>query len=105
MLSSALTEMLPSEFRPTNLLTLLLSGVLVLSFGLNVLLIKTNAEVWPEDDDNELTATTAELHLTQRLLTQCQGHRQQQDSLLVTLQAYPTASAPATSSPAFYSPK
>ncbi len=97
--------MLPPEFRPTNLLTLLLGGALVLSFGLNVLLINANAEVWPEDDDNDLTAATAELHFTQRLLTQCQGRQQRQDSLLVTLQAYPAPSVPATSSPAFYSPK
>jgi len=97
------TAMLTSQSRLWNLPTLLLSGALVLSFGLNVLLLKMQAVTWPEDDNSELTATTAELHLTQRLLTQCQGRQQQQDSLLVLLRAYPTAAAPAVPSPASYS--
>lgn len=94
--------MLHSEFRPNHLLTLLLGGALVLSFGLNVLLLRVQAQAWPEDNDTELVATAAELHLTQRLLTQCQGQRQQQDSLLV--RRYSPA-AQATTHPASYSTK
>ncbi len=97
--------MMDSESEPTNWMALLLGGVLALSLGFNVLLLKTHDDSLPEDDSQELTAATAELHLTQRLLTQCQGHRQQQDSLLVMLRAYPTAATSPTSSPAFYSPK
>lgn len=94
--------MLRSEFRPNHLLTLLLGGALVLSFGLNVLLLRAQAQAWPEDNDPELAATAAELHLTQRLLTQCQGQRQRQDSLLVG--RYSPA-AQATAQPASYSTK
>ena len=94
--------MLRSEPRSPHLLTLLVGGALALSFGLNVLLLRGHAEAWPEDDD-ELATATAELHLTQRLLTQCQGRQQQQDSLLARRRA-PSA-APATPQPAFYSTK
>jgi hypothetical protein len=97
--------MQPLENRPPHLLSLLLGGALVLSFGFNVLLLRNYDAAQPDDDDTELTAATAELHLTQRLLTQCQGHRQRQDSLLVMLRAYPTAATSPTSSPAFYSHK
>ena len=71
--------------RPTNLLALLLSGALVLSLGLNGVLLTTRPETWPDDDDT-LAATTADLHLTQRLLAQCQQHQLRQDSLRVQLQ-------------------
>lgn len=94
--------MLRFEFRPNHLLTLLLGGALVLSFGLNVLLLRAQVQGWPEDADPELAATAAELHLTQRLLTQCQGQRQQQDSLLV--ERYSRAT-PATAQSASYSTK
>ncbi|GAB3308216.1 hypothetical protein [Hymenobacter tenuis] len=67
---------------PTNLLALLLGGALLLSLGLNGVLLSSRPEAWPADDD-ELAATTADLHLTQRLLAQCQQQRLQQDSLLV----------------------
>ena len=96
--------MLRSEFRPNHLLTLLLGGALLLAFGLNVLLLRAQAETWPDDNDTELAATAAELHLTQRLLTQCQGQRQQQDSLLLG-RHLPTAPNTATAQAASYSPK
>lgn len=78
--------MLPSFLRPTNVLALLLSGVLLLSLVLNGVLLAARPETWPVDDDagDELAATTADLHLTQRLLAQCQ--QQRQDSLLATRQ-------------------
>ncbi|UOQ55036.1 hypothetical protein [Hymenobacter cellulosivorans] len=82
---------LPSP-RPTNLLALLLGGALVLSLGLNGLLLTARPEPWPAEDD-ELTATTADLHLTQRLLAQCQQQQQRQDSLLVQLQTGPAGPA------------
>ncbi|WP_035563383.1 hypothetical protein [Hymenobacter sp. IS2118] len=74
--------MLRSFFRSFNLPALLLGGALLLSFGLNVLLLRTQAEAMPDDDHNELAFTTAELHLAQRLLLQCQDQQQRQDSLL-----------------------
>ncbi len=95
--------MLRSEFRPTHLLMLLFGGALVLSFGLNVVLLKAHVETWPEDDD-ELVTATAELQLTQRLLTQCQGRQQQQQDSLLVLQRT-SGVAPATSHSAFYSTK
>jgi len=91
-----------SEFQPTHVLTLLLSAALVLSFGLNVLLLRAHVDIWPEEQTDELAATAAELHLAQRLLTQCQGQRQQQDSLL---QARFFLPAPNTPQPASYSTK
>lgn len=72
--------------RPTNLLALLLSGALVLSLGLNGVLLTARPEPWPDDDNDVLAATTADLHLTQRLLAQCQQHQLRQDSLRVHLQ-------------------
>jgi len=72
----------PSKSQPTNLLALLLGGALVLSLGLNGVLLTARPETWPDDgDDNALAATTADLHLTQRLLAQCQQHQLRQDSL------------------------
>ncbi|GAA4383863.1 hypothetical protein [Hymenobacter koreensis] len=79
--------MLRNSPRATHFLTLLFGGALVVSFGVNVLLLTVNPEPWPEDPNHELTATTADLHLTQRLLAQCQKQHQQQDSLLVLLRS------------------
>ncbi|MDO7851439.1 hypothetical protein [Hymenobacter convexus] len=70
----------PFKPQPTNLLALLLGGALVLSLGLNGVLLTARPEPWPDDDD-ALAATTADLHLTQRLLAQCQQHQLRQDSL------------------------
>ncbi|WP_345238620.1 hypothetical protein [Hymenobacter saemangeumensis] len=67
------------------MLTLLAGGALVLSLGLNVLLLQNHADYLPDDTSEELAVTTAELHLAQRLLLQCQGQQQRQDSLLAQL--------------------
>jgi hypothetical protein len=68
------------ESRSLKFLALLLGGALALSLGLNGLLLAARFEDWPDDVSAELTATTADLHQTQRQLADCQ---QQQDSLLV----------------------
>ncbi|MBF9140907.1 hypothetical protein [Hymenobacter properus] len=70
----------PFKSQPTNLLALLLGGALLLSLGLNGVLLTARPEPWPDDDD-ALAATTADLHLTQRLLAQCQQQQLRQDSL------------------------
>ena len=75
--------MLPPSLRPTNMLALLFGGALLLSLGLNGVLLAAHPDAWPDDDtSDELAATTADLHLTQRLLAQCQHQQQRQDSLL-----------------------
>ena len=81
--------------RPTNVLALLLGGALVLSLGLNGWLLAAGpvAEA-PDENTAELAAATADLHLTRRLLSQCQTAQQQRlDSLLVRLR--PPAAPPA----------
>ncbi|MDO7849804.1 hypothetical protein Q5H92_25810 [Hymenobacter sp. M29] len=93
----------PLKSQPTNLLALLLGGALVLSLGLNGVLLTARPEVWPDDDD-ALAATTADLHLTQRLLAQCQQQQVRQDSL-VRLQGPVGSPALADHSSAFSSSK
>ncbi|MCB2376241.1 hypothetical protein LGH70_01520 [Hymenobacter sp. BT635] len=92
--------MTSSHPQPTNLLALLLGGALVLSLGLNGVLLSARPETWPAEDD-ELTATTADLHLTQRLLAQCQQQQMRQDSVLVQLRAEQASPALAEQPSAF----
>ncbi|GAB3290456.1 hypothetical protein GCM10027511_02870 [Hymenobacter humi] len=77
--------LLPPVPRPTNVLALLFGGALVLSLGLNSWLLASWPDDRPTDESTELAATTADLHLTQRLLAHCQHHQQRQDSLLLAL--------------------
>ena len=79
------TVLLPPVPRPTNVLALLFGGALVLSLALNSWLLASWPNDQPTDDSTELAATTADLHLTQRLLAHCQHQQQRQDSLLLAL--------------------
>jgi hypothetical protein len=71
------------EFRSLNFLALLLGGALALSLGLNGLLLTNRLEAWSDDVNDELAATTADLHQTKRLLASCQQQQQRQDSLFI----------------------
>lgn len=81
------------QLRPFNFLALLLGGALALSLGLNGLLLADRSKNWPDDVSAELAATTADLHQTQRLLTNCQQDQQRQDSLLVLARNRPPGAA------------